>query len=265
MANKQRYVIVCGEVFRWEEKEPFVTSGKSVLGALEYDREAETVKCHECGEWRRTITNWHLLLHSLDTKEYKARHGLFRKTALMSPECRSALRMARKLNNGTNRKVCGGNNPGLLAWKASGSKRVNSGAAEGKNLHGVCREQVLAAIRTKVVCGRCPTVLDVGTRFANAATKHFGSWADACMAAGLRPNHGRGRSRLDRSTLLETLRDFYVLNKRVPRSADCKSSSRLCSWETYKRGFGSWGAALEMAGLCSVREHRSNASGVVAA
>jgi hypothetical protein len=45
--SKQRYVIICGQVFRYEDKSPFVPSGRSVNGALEYDKSGESIKCHE--------------------------------------------------------------------------------------------------------------------------------------------------------------------------------------------------------------------------
>lgn len=49
--DSSRHVILMDAVFRWEEKAPFEPSGKSVLGALEYNKACETVRCHECGDW----------------------------------------------------------------------------------------------------------------------------------------------------------------------------------------------------------------------
>ena len=81
---KQRYVIVRGQVFRWEEKEPFTPSGKSVKGALEYDREAEKLKCHECGRWKSGLGG-HVRVHGITSREYKLRHSLRLVTGLLSP------------------------------------------------------------------------------------------------------------------------------------------------------------------------------------
>jgi hypothetical protein len=54
-------VIIRGHVFPRAEKEPFVASGESLLGALEYNQETDQTKCHECGKMngclgRRTIS-----------------------------------------------------------------------------------------------------------------------------------------------------------------------------------------------------------------
>lgn len=61
--QKQRYVIIRGQVFRWEEKAPFAPSGKSIEGAIEYDRDKESLKCHECGDWHRGLAGHVASLH----------------------------------------------------------------------------------------------------------------------------------------------------------------------------------------------------------
>lgn len=259
--KNQRYVIVCGDVFRWAEKEPFVPSGKSVLGAIEYDRDAETVKCHECGKWMHSISQGHLKVHGVSAREYKINHGLFQKTPLMSP-----VRVAR-MRWGRDSKVLDrlrAQSRAIAPRKARGIE--TAGWAEAQNRNGVCRAQVLAAIKTKAILGRCPTEADIGQRFVRAAQRHFRSWSSACAAAGFRPNaYGKGRPEIDRATLLETLRDYYVLNGRVPRARDCGRRARLCCLSTYCKEFGTWGSALEAAGLSRVRASESNTSGEVAA
>jgi len=40
------HVIIRGHVFTREEKSPFVVSGESLLGALEYNQDTDETKCH---------------------------------------------------------------------------------------------------------------------------------------------------------------------------------------------------------------------------
>lgn len=80
----ERKVIIRGHVFDYADKEPFLRSGQSIFGAIEYDAISETVKCHECGEWRENIGN-HLKFCGGSAKEYKDRHGLCRTSGLLSP------------------------------------------------------------------------------------------------------------------------------------------------------------------------------------
>lgn len=89
-------VIIRGHVFDYAEKAPFVTSGKSVLGALEYNPETETVKCHECGEWFSSIGKHCFHIHEIPAVDYKVKHGLQQITPLDCP----AITVRSKVNKG---------------------------------------------------------------------------------------------------------------------------------------------------------------------
>jgi hypothetical protein len=69
-------VLIRGKVFLYKQKAPFVPSGKSVLGALEYDEATDRVRCHECGEWFGSVGQHARRAHMLSPKDYNARHGL---------------------------------------------------------------------------------------------------------------------------------------------------------------------------------------------
>lgn len=263
MASKQRYVIFCGEVFRWEEKEPFIVSGKSVHGALEYDRETETVKCHVCGKFLGRLSS-HIKEHGLTGRQYKINHALQQKTALLSPVVRTKLATTRT-------RI-----PRATSLAALERGRIKSYVAdkspqggERKNRNGTCAAQTLAAIKSKAMFGKCPTAAQVGIRYVAAAVEHFGSWTNACRIAGFTPNvigaSLKPTLKIDRATMIETLRDFYVLNGRVPLARDCNSSARLFTHRTYKREFGGWSEALGQAGLSRACERAGNIGNEVAA
>ena len=77
------YVIIRGIVFPSAEKAPFVASGVSYLGATEYDKERDLLRCHECGEWYKGIGNHVVNAHKMNLSDYKGRHGLRQSSSLL--------------------------------------------------------------------------------------------------------------------------------------------------------------------------------------
>jgi predicted transcriptional regulator len=92
------------EIFLYHTKAPFVPSGKSIRGALEYDPAADTLKCHECGEWEASLPNHIKTEHGLTARKYKKRHFLAAKTALVSEATRIAMVKSYALS--PKRKIC---------------------------------------------------------------------------------------------------------------------------------------------------------------
>lgn len=79
--QRETHVIVAGNFFSWQDKAPYVRSGHSILGAVEYDERTDEVKCHACGKWCKSISE-HVAaqkrhgssLHG-SSREYRIRHG----------------------------------------------------------------------------------------------------------------------------------------------------------------------------------------------
>lgn len=69
------HVLIRGHKFTYAEKSPFVRSGESLLGAIEYDEATDQTKCHECGEFFRGMGN-HVKAHGISRFEYNTKHGL---------------------------------------------------------------------------------------------------------------------------------------------------------------------------------------------
>ena len=96
--GRETHIIIAGTMFPWAEKAPYVRSGESVLGAVEYDEKADEIKCHECGRWFRALSP-HLRdratrdrkgrirprPHAMSPKVYKVKHGLNLVSALSIP------------------------------------------------------------------------------------------------------------------------------------------------------------------------------------
>lgn len=268
-ASVDRYVIILGQVFRWEEKAPFVPSGKSVQGALEYDRENEMVKCHECGVFVKSIGT-HLRrnpLHSqtINPREYRKRHGL----RMASPICAPLTSKKIKANLSDTSLAY----PKMLPFSRADAKSrgwiqqrrkeaaiPRSSSDERRNLFGHCRAQISAKLKEIAVnLGRSPLASEVPSDIVVAAKSHFVSWTIALVENSLQPNNPSSlRPKISEQVLADCLRDFYVLNRRLPRQKEFgPSRGRLPSYCVYRRHFGSLANAFKAAGLLLVANNQT--------
>ena len=184
--NEQRHVIIRGHVFPYEEKQPFVVSGMSVLGALEYNESDDTTKCHECGEWSHGL-GWHLRSHGIKPREYKAKHGIRQSSALAGLRIRKThFELAKRLT------IQG---KGILSTKTRHPRPIAK-SAEWHNQNSRCNAQLL--FRLQVVAatvGHTPNRADLRASGVHHSTlqRAFGSIENAMRLAELEPN-GRGKS-----------------------------------------------------------------------
>jgi hypothetical protein len=190
----ERKVIIRGHVFDYEEKAPFVVSGQSLLGALEYDPAAEKVKCHECGGWFRYIAGTHLRdTHNLASLAYKLRHGFNAGSGLCPPSFSAVRRTqrptptsaqtARLVEAGREYKRVHGNN--LTNRCKPGLERAN--ATSRCQAQTLFRLQVLAAD-----LGRTPTAREMQEAKLDQPllVRNFGHSKTAIELAGLQPRAG---------------------------------------------------------------------------
>lgn len=184
-----KFVIIHGYVFSHSEKSPFVKSGESVLGALEYDDEQELVRCHECGLWYAGVAN-HVASHSMSTREYRLKHGLKSRSSLSAPSVRHARAAAfkRTVSNPAfevERISAVANSPTYKEQRGVQSAKTTS---ESANQVGRCRVQTLFRVQTLAAqLGRTPTCNELFAAGINAPTllKHFGGYAAAIETSGL--------------------------------------------------------------------------------
>jgi hypothetical protein len=113
------------------------------------------------------------------------------------------------------------------------------------------REQAIAALRRRVaVCGELPVGYRPELTLPSAWTvrRLFGSWSNYVRAAGLTPRPYRAWSR---PRVIAALREWAELNGgQAPSGRQWKqSTSTHPSHAVVRRLFGSWGNALQRAGL----------------
>lgn len=180
-------VIIRGHVFDYSDKAPFVASGRSVLGAIEYDEEKDKRRCHECGEWFGNVGH-HLRHHGIKAYAYRQAHGLARATSLASrassARCGNAVSLANLSRSGK------------TGYQQN--RRVTDGQ---RNMNNTCRAQLLFRIQTLAAqIGHTPTKEELRAEkiWPQVLAKRFGSVRDAVLLVGLEPNenHGPGKERV---------------------------------------------------------------------
>lgn len=180
-------VIIRGHIFDYAEKAPFVKSGMSVLGALEYDPASEQIKCHECGSWFGLISNTHVReKHSISVAIYKFRHGINLGSPLCTPTHSAIMR---RTNLTLNR------DPSVIRKareqrKPTEKSPVNQTVKrhhENDNLTGRCKVQTLFRLQMLAArLGRTPTHKELEhEKLGNKMIRHFGSIPSALIEAGL--------------------------------------------------------------------------------
>lgn len=257
MAEQQ--VRINGKLFLYRQKAPFVASGCSVLGAIEYDAEEDKIRCHECGEWFQALPPHIGPAHGLSPRGYKQKHGLLLKAALVCERLRegssrrAVLRVQCDSDANLRRLTA---MRGLI--RSFGSKW--EATPEVRNENGRCRAQILLRLRAVAErLGRTPTqrdLRDAGLSYGSVLSAlKLRDLPSAMTLAGLMPREQgvhldgqKGTFRYSREVLIELIRDFYVASGRLPSSSDMRRVG-FPGRETFDRHFGSWKKAVESAGF----------------
>lgn len=243
-----------------------VDGGFGCLGVLMRDPMTDTVQCHVCGEWMKSLAT-HVHAHGMTAREYRKRYGLPREFPLCGRE-RSALMRKRALMRR------GRGNWGNLeaARRAHRAWRAKPHPMKGKQLslansnkYGLCPEQL--ARRYEMVIEATgkdfPSVKDL-RRIDPQLAGHLRRLQRTPRRPGARPigqnlNDWRrengfvvGREtppRYEESVLLGALRKVAAEKNRRPRAGDFGYANGLPSTGAFVYAFGSWSRALKMAGF----------------
>lgn len=236
--GKPKSVIISGKVSLYKDKAPFVESGKSILGALEYDESSGMVRCHECGKMVLSLPRHLHQEHNIKARDYKIKHGLKIATCLYGEHTRNLMvEAAMRRSAGMPRRE--------LLKKLTAMSHLADHKKQGatlrktrdslRNERGMCRAQLLEKLNTLAVeFGRTPTQVELiknGIQW-NTLQFHFGSAANAMKIAGLTPNTKQTRTmeqRFPTESLLRSLRMFSYNNRRIPRLSDCRRGLLTCS------------------------------------
>ena len=256
-------VLIRGKCFLYKQKAPFVPSGKSVFGALEYDENTGMVRCHECGKWfthlgHHVSDSQGVHSHRMKALDYKRKHGLRRAAALCGPKESAKYNNVANLHFLEAAKKVRARAIGACA-KAKRYRQLNGERlynAESRNERNTCQAQILSRIKAiSESLGRTPTHRDLRQHGLHASSVVFAlnvpDMKSVFSLLGLLPNRRGGKETYTDSLLIELLRDFYVKFGRLPKRTDY-IMKLLPSDGTIRHHFGSMAAAYEAAGLGKV-------------
>lgn len=262
------HVRLNGKVFLYRQKAPFVKSGHSVLGALEYDQAEDKVRCHECGDWFAHVGHHAAIAHGLSAREYKLRHGLGVKAALCGEGIRAAsarafktkVGMLKHMGDAAARKRA----DTVRRRRKAAHQQIPRGFHETRNERRKCSAQLNSDILLLAKrLGRAPTQKELSDHGISGSSVRLVcgmSVSEVIRRAGLQPNRsGQTLQSYSDKFLLETLRDLRVMLGRTPFTSDLTRYS-LPSQQTYANHFGSWTKALVAAGLNPTRMPTSQRS-----
>lgn len=111
------------------------------------------------------------------------------------------------------------------------------------------KEDIIKSIQTLAQeLGKTPSLTDYNNHKCKPTgpiiINRFGSWNEALLAAGFTEH-----SYLTKEQLLELLQNYYKEHNNTPSTREFDSDKKYPNVVTYKRHFGSWNNALELAGL----------------
>jgi len=147
---KATHVLILGSLFAWGEKAPYVESGHSILGALEYNEELQVLKCHECGGWKKNLGPHVRCAHAITAREYRRDRGLRSRSPLHAP---GVTRYAGPKN-------FRGKQGGSIELVNAGKSKIwiTGPSEETRNLHKRCRAQLTERIiRLAISLNRTPS------------------------------------------------------------------------------------------------------------
>ena len=186
------HVLIRGHVFTYADKAPFALSGKSLLGALEYDEASDQTKCHECGEWAKGLGSHVSRKHGLLKGDYNREHGLTPGTALCSKSTSEKHRARAKKHYSNSIGLQSTKDKVKAATHARAGKPQEPRSDEHRNERNRCRAQQIFRLQVLAVeLGHTPTHEDI--RHAEAISLKsiedmFGGTTEAIKSAGLYPN-----------------------------------------------------------------------------
>jgi hypothetical protein len=180
--SAENHIIVCGQVFPWKAKAPYVMSGHSILGALEYNQEQEVVKCHECGDWFKELGVHVFRAHGIKAATYKAERGISFGSSL------SAIGSRKLRAKNLRRRGLVGKHTFKKGHQPHGN---GSFSPEVRNLHMTCKAQLMQKARDLAMqLGRTPTAdeLRAAGMHHGVIRKMFGlSIRDYLLSLGIKP------------------------------------------------------------------------------
>lgn len=226
-----QHVIIGGSIMLYKEKSPYVPSGLSIAGALEYRKSDDKIKCHECGNWFYSMGAHLVKVHGMTAREYKTKHGLRVKSSLCGERMRKvAIRNITALNfarGGTPLTLC--REARAHATESLKKAAFHTKTVEMRNTEGSCQAQIMSKFKTLAAeLGRTPSVKDLERNDLNVGKVKYSlnvaTLEQAALLCGLQPNQKKQRGDVlwPKSLLIASIKAFALTHKRLPSLSDTR-------------------------------------------
>jgi len=252
-----------GEEYPVREKVPFPQSGHGSRGAVYRDTATDTVMCHECSVWVKSVAR-HMKVHpEMTLRAYRWKHGI----TLQMPICSRRLRvvglksalLARKrwnedsaLRETVREHLATGCAAARASRLANGTPPHLYAAKANRQMN--CPPQSLEYLWDQYqILGRRPKQAELvaserGAKVWQTLRTSHGTVARACDAAGIPPDDRPFSARYSLSEMTNRLRDACIKIKRSPTNREMAVLVGI-SRSVFVKRFGSWPNALKATGL----------------
>lgn len=231
--------------------------GFGYLGVLLRNKNEDTLQCHICGKWFKSLNQHVLSKHKLLSKEYKHKYGLPLTYPLVSVSTSAKRSVLARQPYWIQRLRNAFESHKKDKFKKSKNMKYRYGRAcytvpAHENKYGLCTAQMDSrfAIVADIV-GRTPTCADLkkyDSKLLCGIYYRYKTFNNFCKSRGLRVNN---YGRFDRDKVIAELRSFSFKHGRVPKQIDWKirQDNQTCGAEIVRKHFGSWRRALLAAGF----------------
>ena len=168
--KKATHVLMGGMVFPWSAKAPYVPSGQSALGALEYNLSSDEIKCHICGQWFVQLSRHVISQEGLSLAEYRVACGLRSTTELTGYRAIQKRRLDRRMEVMTD-PILSYLSQNKGKERAPAKRKQTKPSAprtlthETKNLRLLCQAQLRKRLtELALTMGRTPTKTEMMSR-----------------------------------------------------------------------------------------------------
>lgn len=227
---ERRFVMTAGVLNLYRDKEPYVQSGVSTFGAIEYDADSDEMRCHECGQWYGLLHAHIKNAHGMKAREYKLKHGLRISTALVSEGTRIKLIKNALIPGAEGVARLLKARPAQHIISEAVSRGVRSQRHERRNSMNNCAPQLLKRIKALAdQVGHTPSVseLEEARIGRSSIIFHFGSLSAAMKLCSLKPRK-QFQTKYTRREIIGMVKNFAEVHKRSPTSSDIERGFFPC-------------------------------------
>lgn len=234
--TEDQMVRINGEILHYDFKAPYVVSGESLYGALEWNDKTDTIRCHECGEYQAYLPHHIITVHNLSANDYKAKHGLRLSTSLIRETTRQKMVKA-SINE---KRVLVLRRPSIVKGrKPTHPKR----SGEFYNIKKLCPAQLMDDIKKiSLAVGHTPTRSELRENNLHHKTilhrLNCKSMTEVMQLLDLAPNEAsKNLQKYTKIQLHQLLRNFIMQYDRKPTEGDAKRGL-IPSNYFYRKYFG---------------------------